>query len=182
MNLQSVVSTLKCCLAIFKQSYQCRQCGPCTRGQSDIRAAIDTLERLIQGSPALAANRPSVQYVLERKGTHVEFFDRPTLLQFVRDFLPSTLVLLDESSNGEIARMAATRNWVLEQYQPGEYVEPKVLLQLALNTVQELLLTTELNMDDLEAETRQAILRAGDFENLAALHGFFHEVTKQPLL
>ena len=40
-------------------------------------------------------------------------------------------------------------------------------------------------MDDLEDETRQAILRAADFENLAALHGFVHDAppdTKLPTL
>jgi hypothetical protein len=133
------------------------------------------LETLIHRSAEVSADTPSVQYSLERKNTRVEFCDRPALSQFVRELIPSTVLLGEDATNHEIAAMAATRNWTLIEYQPGEYVQPSVLLPSALNAVQDLLLTTELNMDDLEPDTRQAISRAADFENLAALHGFFHQ-------
>jgi hypothetical protein len=177
MTLQSIVLTLQYCLETFEESCGCGRCLPCTRGQNDIKEAIQTLETLIHRSAEVSADTPSVQYSLERKDTRVEFFDRPALSQFVRELIPSTVLLGEDATNHEIAAMAATRNWTLIEYQPGEYVQPSVLLQSALNTLQDLLLTTELNMDDLEPETRQAILRAADFENLCALQGFLHEET-----
>jgi hypothetical protein len=114
---------------------------------------------------------------LERTDTRIEFLDRPGLIQFVRDLMPPNTILNDDAPNTEIQAMAAVRRYTLIEYEAGECLQASTLLKLALNALEDLLLTTELNMDDLEAETRQAILRAADFENLAALHGFLHEQT-----
>ena len=181
MTLASIILTLQYCLETLEQACGCGRCDPCTRGQSEIKQAIEALERLTQRSKQVAAKTPSVRYALERKEIRIEFLDRPALAQFVRELLPATVLLGDDATNSEIAVMAASRNWRLLEYQPGEYVQPSVLLQSALNTLRDLLLTTELNMDDLEDHTRQAILRAADFENLAALHGFIQDPTPDDL-
>lgn len=181
MNLQSIILTLQYCLETFEQSCSCGLCVPCTQGQERIKEAIQTLERLTQRSRTVPAETP-VQFALERNDTRIEFPDRPTLIQFVRELIPSTVLLGEDATTLEIAAMATTRNWALVEYQPDEYVRPGVLLHAALHALQELLLTTELNMDDLEDETRQAILRAADFENLAALHGFVHDAPPDTIL
>lgn len=174
MTLTSIILTLQYCLETFEQSCSCGRCDPCTRGQSEIKQAIETLEKLTQQSNRVAAKAPSVRYALERKDTRIEFQDRPTFVQFVRELLPATVLLGEDATTSELAVMAATRNWALLEYQPGEYLTANALLKTALNTLRGLLLTTELNMDDLEDQTRQAIVRASDFEHLAALHGFTH--------
>lgn len=181
MTLQSIIFTLQYCLETFEQSCSCGLCVPCTRGQERIKEAIQTLERLAHRSSAVRAEA-QVRYALEQKDTRIEFLDRPTLIQFIRELMPATLLLGEDAANPEIAAMARTRNWTLIEYQPGEFVRPSVLLHAALHALQELLLTTELNMDDLEDETRQAILRAADCENLAALHGFVHDAPPDTLL
>lgn len=175
MMFESIILTLQYCLETFEQSCSCGRCDPCTRGQNDIREAIQTLETLTNRNKTLTAKTPSVRYALERKFTRLEFFDRPSLIHFVRESMPPDSVLGDDAAITEIAAMAARRCYTLIEYQPGECLQASILLKLALNALRDLLLTTELNIDDLEAETRQAILRAADFENLAARHGFFHE-------
>ena len=174
MTLESIILTLQYCLETFEQSCSCGLRVPCTRGQERIKEAIQALERLTHRSNAVQGET-QVRYALERKDTRIEFVDRPTLIQFVRELIPAALLLGEDAANLEIAAMAASRNWTLIEYQPGECPQPSGLLRSALNVLEDLLLTTELNMDDLEPETRQAILRAADFENLAALHGFFHD-------
>ena len=49
-NLQSVILTLQYCLETFEQSCQCGRCDPCTRGQGDLREAIQTVEDLQRSS------------------------------------------------------------------------------------------------------------------------------------
>lgn len=181
MTLQSIILTLQYCLETFELNCGCGHCDPCTRGQNDIRDAIQTLERLAQRNKTLTAEAPSVLYVLQRAGTRIEFGDRASLVEFVGDLKPSNLVLSDTPTTADIAAIAAARQYTLIEFEPGECLPVSGLLRSSLNALQDLLLTTELNMDDLEPDTRQAILRAADFENLAALHGFFHDQTECPL-
>jgi len=181
MTLQSIILTLQYCLETFEASCRCGRCDPCTRGQNDIREAIQLLERLTQRDQTLTADAPSVRYALARTDIRIEFLDRASLIQFVRESLPPNSISSDDPTNTEIAAIVAARRYTLIEYQPGECLQVSALLKLALNALQDLLLTTELNMDDLEPETRQALLRAADFENLAALHGFFHDETESPL-
>ena len=44
--LQTVILTLQYCLKTFQSTCQCGHCDPCTRGQHDIRQALDTIEKL----------------------------------------------------------------------------------------------------------------------------------------
>jgi hypothetical protein len=181
MTLQSIILTLQYCLETFEASCSCGHCDACTRGQNDIREAIQLLEILMQRNKALTADAPSVRYALARADIRIEFFDRPSLIQFIRESMPAGSIFSDDPTNTEVATIAAARRYTLIEYQPGECLQVSVLLKLALNTLQDLLLTTELNMDNLEPETRQALLRAADFENLAALHGFLHDETDSAL-
>jgi hypothetical protein len=169
MNLQSVISTLQYCLESFELCCQCGVCGPCTRGQEGIKQAIKTLENL---TDLWRVSTNSVQYALERKGTRVEFLDRCSLLEFVRGLIPPRLVLSDDVTDIDIARIVAAQNWTFIKYEPGHYVQLTALLHTSVKTLHDLLLTTELNMDDLEAATVQELQKATAFEDLAALCGF----------
>jgi hypothetical protein len=81
------------------------------------------------------------------------------------------LALNDNASLTEIAAMASRNEWTLIAVFPGD-AHLHELLQSALNTIHKLLLTTELNMDDLEADTVSEIRQAAEFQNVAARMGF----------
>lgn len=53
--LQAVVLTLQYCLKTFQSTCQCGHCNPCTRGQHDIRQALDTIEKLYAPWGSLSA-------------------------------------------------------------------------------------------------------------------------------
>ena len=172
--LQSVLLTLQYCLAAFQAACQCKCCEPCTQGQKNIEKAITVINRLLNPAEWLGNNNPAtVRYALERNFARAEFCDKPALLQFLREALPMRFQGEDLEVK-EIATLAATKQWKLLEYEPGQYVQFISLLQSSLNVIHTLLETTELNMDDLEPSTLQAIRKTASFQRTAANMGFHH--------
>ena len=179
--LQSVLLTLQYCLATFQSACQCQCCEPCTQGQKNIQKAIRVLEDVLKpGEPIRNTNVPVVRYALERRSARAEFLDRPALLQFLREVLPSTLRLEADADTTELAAKAASRQWTLLEFEPDQYVQVVSLLKASLNVIHILLQTTELNMDDLEPTTLEGLHEAAGLQSLAARMGFHHNCDLLP--
>lgn len=173
--LQSVLLTLQYCLETFQTNCECQCCEPCTQGQKNIQKAIRVIENLLWPSANNPnTNVPVVRYALERPGARAEFLDKAALVQFLCEMLPAALRRKANTDATEIAAQAATRQWTLLEFGPSEYVQYISLLQAGLNVIHALLETTELNMDDLEPTTLEALHHAASFQNLAARMGFHH--------
>src|SRR6266481_4089283 len=167
-HLERVIWTLQYCLETLEQCCQCGRCDPCIRGQAEIRQAIGTIEDLLHP----AAKSARLSYALRRPSAIAEFSDWPALIQFVRDLLPSDILLSNDAAAAEIAPIAARNNWHFTEYGPGDAGRPSALVQQALDVIHALARTTELNMDDLESETLAMLKQAAQFQNLAALSSF----------
>lgn len=179
--LQSVLLMLQYCLETFQTNCQCECCEPCTQGQKNIRRGIRVIENLLwprANNPN--SNVPIVRYALERGGARAEFLDKAALVQFLREMLPTGLRLTEKTDATEIAAHAATRQWTLLEFEPGQYVQYISLLQASLNVIHTLLESTELNMDDLEPTTLEALSHAATFQSRAARMGFHHNCDLLP--
>lgn len=171
--LQSVLLTLQYCLATFQATCQCKCCEPCTQGHKNIEKAITVINRLLHPVEWQGNDSATVCYALERNFARAEFCDKSALLQFLREALPMGL-LEEDLEVEEIATLAATKRWKLLEYEPGQYVQFISVLQSSLNVINTLLETAELNMDDLEPSTLEAIRKAATFQRTAANMGFHH--------
>lgn len=121
-----------------------------------------------------SSKRAGIEYALKRHGVRAEFQDRSALLRFVRESLPQDMGLDDTATLTDIAAIASLKQWTLFTFGPRD-ISNTELLQSAVNTIHKLLLTTELNMDDLEPDTLQEIQEAAKFQTLAAAMGFLQD-------
>jgi hypothetical protein len=111
-SLQDVVLTLQYCLETFEAACQCGKCDPCRQGRRDIRTAISIVEELDWPIDTVVGKQ-CCRFVLQRAGVKAEFDGLRTVIDFVRDFLPPSLVLHDSATRAEVAAMAARKNWTL---------------------------------------------------------------------
>jgi len=111
-GLQEVVLTLQYCLETFEATCQCEKCDPCRRGRRDIRRAISIVEEFCWPIDTPAGIQ-SPRFVLQRAGVKAEFDGLRTVIDFVRDFLPPSIVLHDSATRAEVAAMAARKHWTL---------------------------------------------------------------------
>lgn len=179
--LQSILLTLRYCLATFRAACQCQCCEPCTQGQKNIQKAIHAIEDLLRpGHRNPNTNIPIVRYALERSCSRAEFQDRTALLHFLREMLPAELRVEENADITEIAVKAATKQWTLLTFEPGQYVQLITLLEASLNLIHMLIGTTELNMDALEPATLEVLTEVASFQSLAVRMGFHHNCDLLP--
>lgn len=179
--LRAVLLTLRYCLETFRTACECQCCEPCTQGQKNIQKAIRVIEDLLRPSDSNRnTNVPVVRYTLERRSARAEFLDKAALLQFLREMLPEESRPGEGADATEMAAKAATKLWTLVEFEPGQYVQYMSLLRTGLNVIHILLQTTELNMDDLEPTTVEALRDAASFQSLAARMGFYHNCDLLP--
>ena len=110
ITTKSILYTLQYCLETFWLNCQCGECDPCTKGQADLRTAIQALEhQQIQ-------DWPSGTYLLQRESIVVKLATHPALLQFVRELVPASIPIHDDASNDLLATMLARNQWTLTAF------------------------------------------------------------------
>jgi hypothetical protein len=113
-ELQHVILTLQYCLETFEATCQCGRCDPCTQGKEDITKAISTVEELDWRGNTGTSGRHA-RFLLQRAAAKAEFDDLRAVARFVRDCLPSHLVLHDNATPAEIAAYASRNDWRLTE-------------------------------------------------------------------
>ena len=169
--LHPIVLALQYWLKTLEQACHCGRCDQCTRSQDEIKSAISTLESL----PAYRRRTRRPRFLLEHQGVRAKLSDFASLVGYVRQLVPSELQERQQpGSLEEVFAIIVGKQCLLMDYgvDPTREDRPAALLQSALMIIRDLLATCELNLDDLEADTRRVLTLAATFQLRASLAGF----------